>query len=396
MLRPVSLDPFGHTEDRPLHPAVPILDRIKSIALCYGTRPQVIKASRLSAALSRLCETLTVDTGQHYDYELNALLYEQLSVRAPDVLLDVGSSDHATQTAFILQRAAALFRERKPSAVVVIGDTNSTLGCALAAVQLAIPVIHVEAGLRSGNLAMAEEINRRMVDATASILCAPSDRAAGQLFAESVPGVVVNTGDVARDVLRAQLGRITTVRPEQLPPTAEPFAFATLHRAELTNDPACFAAVLMALGGAGMHVVLPMHPRTRAIVQKHGLAHAMPANVHVHKPFGYLETLASIREAAVVITDSGGVQREAYWMGTPCVTVRSESEWTETIDLGANRLVRPADAGSSLVATMAEAAASARDWDRDAYGDGHAAEAITAAIRHAYDMRAARPLAAAT
>ena len=354
-----------------------------SIALCYGTRPQVIKASRLSAAIARSYDVLTVDTGQHYDYELNALLYEQLGVRKPDVLLDVGSSDHAAQTSAILGRAATLFRERAPAVVVVIGDTNSTLGCALAAAQLAIPVVHVEAGLRSGNLAMAEEINRRMVDAIAAVVCAPSDRAADQLRAESVPGTIVETGDVARDVLRGQLERIASLRPAELPPAGRPYAFATLHRAELTNDPECFAEVLRALGNVGMPVVLPMHPRTRAIVDRHELAAAIPDNVQVHKPFGYLETLASIRDAAAVVTDSGGVQREAYWMGTPCVTIRRETEWTETVELGANRLVVPDEARDALGGAIRAAMAAPREWDRNAYGDGHAAERIAESIEHA-------------
>ena len=352
----------------------------RRIALCYGTRPQVIKASRLSAALERSCDVITVDTGQHYDYELNTLLYQQLGIRTPDVLLDVGSSDHATQTSAILGRAAALFQKRSPTAVVVIGDTNSTLGCALAAAQLMIPVVHVEAGLRSGDLAMVEEVNRRVVDSFAAVLCAPSERAAEQLRAENVPGAVIVTGDVARDVLRGQLERIQTMRVEGPPAADEAYIFATLHRAELTDDPASLADVLRALGDIAMPIVLPMHPRTRSIVDRFGLDKAIPSNVRVRKPLGYLETLVSIRDAAAVVTDSGGVQREAYWLGTPCVTLRNETEWTETIERGANRLVSPVDASVSLGAVVGEAVASQRNWDRDVYGKGSAAEAITASI----------------
>jgi UDP-GlcNAc3NAcA epimerase len=352
----------------------------RRIALCYGTRPQVIKASRLCSAFERSYDVITVDTGQHYDYELNALLYEQLGIRAPDVLLDVGSSDHATQASTILARAAALFQERAPTAVVVIGDTNSTLGCALAAAQLTLPVVHVEAGLRSGDLAMVEELNRRVVDSFAAVLCAPSERAAEQLRAENVPGAVVTTGDVARDVLLGQLERIETLRVEGRSRAGEAFVFATLHRAELTSDPARLGGVLRALGDIAMPVVFPMHPRTRSIVDQFDLGSSIPSNVHVQKPFGYLEALVSIRDAAAVVTDSGGVQREAYWMGTPCVTMRNETEWTETIERGANRLVSPVDAPISLGVVVRDALASARDWDRDAYGTGSAVEAITASI----------------
>jgi UDP-GlcNAc3NAcA epimerase len=352
----------------------------RRIALCYGTRPQVIKASRLCSAFERSYDVITVNTGQHYDYELNTLLYEQLGIRAPDVLLDVGSSDHATQTSAILARAAALFQQRPPAVVVVIGDTNSTLGCALAAAQMMIPVVHVEAGLRSGVLAMVEELNRRVVDSFAAVLCAPSERAAELLRAENVPGAVVTTGDVARDVLCGQLERLETLHVEGLPRAGEPYVFATLHRAELTSDPQCLGGVLRALGDIAMPVVLPMHPRTRSIVDRFALGNAIPSTVHVQKPFGYLETLVSIRDAAAVVTDSGGVQREAYWMGTPCITMRNETEWTETIERGANRLVSPVDASISLGAVVSDALASARDWDRDAYGKGSAVEAITASI----------------
>lgn len=351
-----------------------------SIALCYGTRPQVIKASRLSTALGSAHPVITIDTGQHYDYELNALLYQQLDVREPDFLLDVGSADHATQTSNILVRAARLFEQHRPAAVVVVGDTNSTLGCAIAAAQLAIPIVHVEAGLRSGNLAMAEEVNRRLVDAVSTVLCAPSGRAATQLRSENATGTVVITGDVARDVLRLALGAPEVRNAERTGVGGRRSAFATLHRAELTGDPAVFADVLRALGDVGIPVVLPLHPRTRAILERCELGDAIPANVRVERPFGYFETIAAIRDAAVVITDSGGVQREAYWLGTPCLTLRTETEWTETVDAGANRLVAPRDARSRLGAAAREAEASPRNWDRDAYGNGYAAEAISAAV----------------
>lgn len=347
-----------------------------SLALCYGTRPQVIKASRLAAALAEVFDVTTVDTGQHYDYELNALLYEQLGVPQPDVLLEVGSSDHATQTASILVRAASFFRDRSPDVVVVIGDTNSTLGCAVAAAQLAIPVVHVEAGLRSGNLAMAEEINRRMVDSIAAVLCAPSEGAAEQLRAERVPGRIAMTGDIARDVLVSQLSRVESLTAEGIAPH-ERFAFATLHRAELTADVQTFGDVLRSLADIELPVLLPLHPRTRAIIDQRGLGDAIPGNVRVCKPFGYLETIASIRDASVVITDSGGVQREAYWIGTPCITIRRETEWVETVERGANRLVEPEAAHEVLAGAARNAIQSRRDWDRNAYGNGKAAAAIT-------------------
>jgi hypothetical protein len=217
------------------------------LALCYGTRPQTIKASVLVDVLGARWPLLTVDTGQHYDYALNALLYEQLGVRSPDVCLDVGSADHATQTAAILTRSAQLFAERRPWTVVVIGDTNSTLGCALAAAKLRIPVVHVEAGLRARDLMMAEEINRRVVDQISSVLCAPSAAAEAQLRGEQVPGVVVRTGDVARDVLARHAGdrpRASALPGWPLPPMSRSPSSRSTARSSSTRcarSPTCSA-----------------------------------------------------------------------------------------------------------------------------------------------------------
>jgi UDP-GlcNAc3NAcA epimerase len=346
------------------------------IALCYGTRPQVIKASALRAPLDRLGAVLAVDTGQHYDYELNALLYEQLGVRAPDVLLEVGSAGQAEQTAAILVRAEQVFRQRRPRAIVVIGDTNSTLGCALAGGKLRIPVVHVEAGLRSRDALMAEEINRRMVDAFAAVLCAPSERAAARLRAERCnDGIVSLTGDVSHDVLRTHL--------DQLPPAPDrPYCYATLHRAELTDRPELLCQTLTALGALDLPVVLPLHPRTRVVLDATAPGLAAELGLEVVPPVGYLESLALTRGAAVVVTDSGGLQREAYWLGVPCVTLRRETEWEETVELGANLALDPsAVAGlGAAVETQRRRWSAGADWDRTVYGDGHAAARIAAAV----------------
>jgi len=334
--------------------------------------------------LGQRWELLTVDTGQHYDYEMNALLYEQLGVWRPDLCLDVGSGDHAGQTAAVLTRAAAVFAARRPWAVVVIGDTNSTLGCALAAAKLRIPVVHVEAGLRADDAMMAEEINRRAVDAISAVLCAPSAAAEERLRAERPEAVIVRTGDVARDVLMrhaSQASRASTAPGWPLAPD-ESFVFATLHRAELTSSVEQLAGVVRALGGLDVPVVLPAHPRMRATLARHALAERLPGTVHVLPPFGYLETLACVREARAVVTDSGGVQREAYWLGTPCLTVRAETEWHETVRLGANVLVPPERAASTLRDAVRDqiGKSGASGWDRDALGDGDAAGKVRDAI----------------
>ncbi len=354
------------------------------IALCYGTRPQVIKASVLREELGRSSSVLAVDTGQHYDYALNALLYEQLGVRPPDLFLEVGSGSHGEQTAGILTRVEQVLREQRPRAAVVIGDTNSTLGCALAAAKLRIPVVHVEAGLRATDALMAEEINRRAVDAVAALLCTPSAAATRRVRAERPDARVVETGDVSYDVLQRQTERLpgaAAIVPEIL---SGEYIYATLHRAELTDRPEVLLGVLGALDSLDRRVVVAVHPRTRAVLEARGLNGALTGSVTLIPAVGYLESLALAREAAAVVTDSGGLQREAYWLGTPCITIRSETEWGETIECGANRLVAPLVAQKLLATAITEQCdqwRSEQRWPRTAYGSGHAAELVTQAVR---------------
>ena len=352
------------------------------IALCYGTRPQVIKASVLRQSLATLGGVHAIDTGQHYDHALNALLYQQLGVAAPDRFLEVGSGSHAEQTGLILTRAEAALRELAPAAAVVIGDTNSTLGVALAAAKLRIPVVHVEAGLRARDRLMAEEINRRAVDAIASLLCTPSSAATTRMRAEHPDATVTETGDVAFDVLRAAQDRLPA--PSSIVPGLEQlYCFATLHRAELTDTPARLAAVLRTLAALGFPTVLAVHPRTHAALQAAGITGDHIGALRLVPAVGYLESLALTRGARAVVTDSGGLQREAYWLGTPCVTVRAETEWTETVECGANRLVppeiAPATLGEAISGQVRRWDGAAR-WPRDAYGDGDAAAAVAQAV----------------
>jgi len=357
------------------------------LAVCYGTRPQVIKASVLMETLARRWPLLTIDTGQHFDDQLQRVFYTQLGVPEPEYCLEVRATNSAQQVADILTRASQIFARERPWAVVVLGDTNSTLGCALAAAQMRIPVVHVEAGLRVGDPLMIEEINRRVVDAIGAVLCAPSVAAAERLRSERVVGTVVHTGDVARDVLeRFSAGAAPVASFDWWPvsPT-EPFVFATLHRAELMNDPSVLRGVLAGLGEPGLPVVLPAHPRLRAALAS-GAIGSIPPSIQILSPLGYFEALACTREAAAVVTDSGGLQREAYWLGTPCVTVRDETEWTETVELDANIVVSPRSAALSLpraLAQQVQTPTTRRTWDRDAYGAGDAAERIGDAI-HAF------------
>ena len=354
-----------------------------TLALCFGTRPQVIKAAVLLDALRARWPTFSLDTGQHYDFELNGLLYRELGVPRPDHFLEVGSADAASQTAAVLLRTAEVLRRHRPAAVIVIGDTNSTLGCALAASKEGLPVVHVEAGLRSSEPGLPEEANRRLVDSIADVLCAPSEACADRLRGERAPGQVVATGDVARDIL------IRSLRVAPAPRGGDPFVLATIHRAALTADREKLHAALMALGSLGLPVVFPMHPRTRLALERFGLGAAVPSSVTVREPFGYLDTIAAARDAAVVVTDSGGLQREAYWLGTPCVTLRSETEWEETVECGANALVPPETAPTRLAEVARSQAGRRNGWSRDAYGAGDAAERVADAVVARYGSSSA-------
>ena len=368
--------------DRRLRLERPFGGRLNPLALCLGTRPQVIKSAGLLGVLRSRWPVTAVDTGQHYDFELNHLLYQQLQIPRPDHFLEVGSGDPAIQIAAVLARTAEVLRRERPVAVLVIGDTNSTLGCALAASYENLPVVHVEAGLRSSEPGLPEEINRRAVDALARLLCAPSAGSAARLRAERVLGTIVTTGDVARDVLCEHI--------RLAPPVASgpPFALATLHRKAVTEDRNALTSVLEGLGRVGIPVVFPLHPRTRKALEGYRLLARVPASVHLSAPMGYLEAIAAVRDATVVVTDSGGLQREAYWLGTPCVTIRSETEWLETVDCGANALVPPHSAREKLASVVSAQCKRWKDdsWSADAYGDGHAAERIADAVAESLNL----------
>lgn len=347
----------------------------KPVMLCYGTRPQVIKASVVRRALGREFKVLAIDSGQHYDYELNGLLYRELDVPPPEYYLEVGSGSHAEQTAAILTRTEHLINDARPAAVIVIGDTNSTLGAALAAAKCRVPVVHVEAGLRAADGLMAEELNRRVVDACARVLCTPCASATDRVRREHPDAMVVETGDVARDVLLAALPKV----PSSVDTPAEPYVYATLHRAELTDDLALLKTVLATLAALTMPVVLAVHPRTAARMAGLDRMRRFGDGLQVRRAVGYLESLALIQQASAVVTDSGGVQREAYWLGVPCLTLRCETEWVETVEAGANRIVPPR-AHAQLAGAVREAVERPRTWDRDAYGTGGTGERIADAV----------------
>ena len=332
-----------------------------------GNRPQFIKSGPVSEALRAAgIEEVGLHTGQHWDDALSTVFYEQLGLPEPRYRLELHTADPEAMRPGI---AAALERER-PDSVIVFGDTNSTLAGAEAAVDAGVPVAHVEAGLRSGDLSMPEERNRIAVDSVSTLLLAPDERSADTLRAEGVSGRIEVVGDVMRDALDLSLPfakRISVGHPA-------PYALLTIHR-EANTEPDRLRGLISALNDTGWSFVFPVHPRTRHVLDDNAIR--LSPDIHAIEPRGYLELLALASGATRVVTDSGGLQKEAYWLGIPCVTLRANTEWVDTVEAGANTLVDPADP-STLGEVLADAS-----FPADApplYGDGHAAERVAASL----------------
>ncbi|MFT5144296.1 MAG: UDP-GlcNAc3NAcA epimerase [Thalassolituus oleivorans] len=302
-----------------------------------GARPQFVKAAVVSEAVRRAGITeVLVHTGQHYDAQMSDIFFEELGIPQPDANLAVGSGSHAAQTgAMMTALEDLLLAGDAPDWVLVYGDTNSTLAAALVAAKLHIPVAHVEAGLRSFNRRMPEEINRIVTDRLSDLLFCPTPTAVGHLQDEGIEAGVMLSGDVMLDATRHFSARAAERIPLKEVTELEPGSYhvSTVHRAENTDDPVRMAAILDGLGRLRKPVIFPAHPRVR------GLLKTVPANVLVRPPASYLELLTLVRNADRVYTDSGGLQKEAVWLGRPCVTLRDETEWVETQQGGWNRVV---------------------------------------------------------
>ncbi len=335
-----------------------------------GNRPQFIKSAPLSVALRAAgIDEVVVHTGQHWDPALSSVFYEELGLTKPDVALDLRTSEVATIEA-ALRRVVA---EVRPHAVLIYGDTNSTLaGCRAGA---GIPVAHVEAGLRSGDLTMPEERNRIEVDRLSTYLFAPDERSAATLRSEEVGGEIHVVGDVMADAAArfAPLAREHSGILSALGLTAGGYVLATVHR-EANVRPERLARIVAGLGRSVRPVVLPAHPRTRSVMVEHAID--VPGPINVIEPLGYLDLAALASQAAVVATDSGGLQKEAYWYGVPCVTLRPSTEWVDTVSTGANVLVD--DDPDRIAAALAGARMPAER--PELYGDGHASERIATVL----------------
>ena len=336
-----------------------------------GNRPQFVKAAPTSVALREHgIEEVVLHTGQHYDRELSQVFFEELELDEPRYALDLRTADTAEMQEAI---APALGVER-PDWVLVYGDTNSTLAGALAAVDADLPIAHVEAGLRSGDLSMPEERNRIEVDRHATLLFCPDERSREQLADEGVPGRAEVVGDVMADATRL-FEPIARKRVDVRALAGDgAYDVLTIHR-EANTEPDRLRRLLDAVGATGRRVVFPVHPRTRHVLDEHGIETA--ASVEEIQPVGYLEMLALVSGAQAVVTDSGGLQKEAYWLRVPCVTLRPSTEWVDTVLAGGNTLVDPADP-SNLTAALESA--SFPEQAPVLYGDGHSAARIADAL----------------
>jgi len=347
-----------------------------------GNRPQFIKAAAVSGPLRERQEEILVHTGQHYDDSLSDVFFAELGLARPDRELGIGGASNTSQTARMLAALEPLLADYKPDAALVYGDTNSTLAGALAAAQARVPVVHVEAGMRSFDRAMPEELNRVLADHLAELLLCASETAAQNLRAESVSGRVQVVGDVMVDVaLRLQpAARASTEIPAAHGVTPGEYLLLTAHRAGNVDDQGRLGELVALIEALPGPVVFPLHPRTRARLHGAGLLQRVRQSpgVVLTEPLGYLEFAALLCQARAVLTDSGGVQKEAYLARVPCVTLRANTEWVETVQTGWNTLV-DLDPGSAVDALRDFAERPPLEHP-ELYGDGHAAERCVQAI----------------
>lgn len=347
-----------------------------------GARPQFIKAAVVSRAFKqhRLdVHEILVHTGQHYDANMSDVFFEELDMPHPNHNLGVGGGTHGQNTGRMLEKLEVLMLAEKPDWVLVYGDTDSTLAGALAASKLHIPVAHVEAGLRSFNRRMPEEINRVLTDHVSTLLFAPTETAVRHLASEGITGAAVQlVGDVMYDAALfygAQAARTSTVLA-RLGLAPRTYILATIHRAENTDEPTRLHAVLDAFACIDRTVVLPLHPRTRTKLAANGIT--LPSNVMAIDPVGYVDMVMLEQNAQLIATDSGGVQKEAFFYRVPCVTLRDETEWVELVEAGWNRLAPPKTA-EGIVEKINEALGS-RGAEIAPYGAGDAAGRIVESV----------------
>ncbi len=354
------------------------------IVTVIGARPQFIKAAAISRVIaSKFSDKITellIHTGQHYDDNMSQVFFDELGIPPPKYNLEISGGLHGAMTGRMLEGLESILIEEKPDWVLIYGDTNSTLAAALAAAKLHIPVAHVEAGLRSYNMRMPEEVNRIVSDRLSTLLLCPTSEAVSNLAKEGLTNGIHQVGDVMYDVALhysvTPNRRTTELLKYGL--TTKNFVLATCHRAENTDDPEKLSGIIQGLASIAktMPVILPLHPRTRGKIEKFRLLE-MVGNVSLIEPVSYLKMLTLEKNAAFIVTDSGGVQKEAFFYRTPCITTREETEWIETVTAGWNILV---GSDASKIANGIEEHARLKKLDINPYGSGDAAEKILNAM----------------
>jgi UDP-GlcNAc3NAcA epimerase len=347
------------------------------IASIVGARPQFVKLAvmdRVFAACSGVDHRI-IHTGQHYDDSMSGSFFRDLAISEPAYNLEVGSGSHGEQTAHMIRSLEPLLIAERPDWVLLYGDTNSTVAGALTAAKIGLPIAHIEAGLRSFNRAMPEEVNRIVADHLSDALLCPTETSMHNLRREGLAERAVLTGDIMYDAVLASLAANQQTNPGRW--AAGTYALATIHRAENTDNPARLRTLLTALeriSSETVPVVLALHPRTRKLIQQFDW---QPEHVTVIPPVPYIDMLVLEKHARMILTDSGGVQKEAYFLHVPCITLREETEWVETLDNGCNVLVGASDA--ERICAAARSAETAGPW-ADHYGQGDAGEKIAHAL----------------
>lgn len=339
-----------------------------------GARPQFIKCAPLSSKIRQNHEEVLVHTGQHYDSNMSDVFFEELNIPQPEYNLGIGSASHGEQTGKMLVEIEKLLYKEKPDLVLVYGDTNSTLAGALAASKLSIKVAHVEAGLRSFDRAMPEEINRVLTDHISDLLFCPTETAVLNLKSEGITNGLHNVGDVMLDALKSNL-KIAEEKAsvlEDLDLNSNEYMVATIHRASNTDNFDNLSSIVSAFCDVDTQIVFPVHPRTEKYLKQYGLWDKLCEKVKVIPPLGYLEMLKLMAHAKKILTDSGGVQKEAYMLGVPCITMRDNTEWVETVEDGWNVLVG-ADYKNIVDAVKCFKGSTSK---KDVFGTGNSSEKI--------------------
>ena len=349
------------------------------IVSVVGARPQFIKVAPVDWAFRNSHEHLILHTGQHYDHGMSQAFFDEFNLSQPDANLAAGSGSHAKQTALIMTGVEEYLEATRPDWLFVYGDTNSTFASAIAAAKIGVPVVHIEAGLRSGNRGMPEEVNRILTDHSSDFCLAPTDTAMSFLRAEGLGARSVLVGDVTVEVLRKIQGEVAD-NPPNLPwDISERYILATLHRQALLANHEKLREVLIALGNSQVRVYLAAHPRLKKAIYDYGLEKSLPRSISTIQPLGYREAIWAVMNADGVVTDSGGLQKETYLLRKPCLTIRSETEWPETLAGGGNRLV-----WEDLTPLVnAEWVANSREFKADIFGDGATAHRIINLIENA-------------